>query len=203
MVVQDAFGCETEVVEVFLDVPEPLVIFVEARVEVLLGEAVQLNVQLNVPESQVQSVQWTPAEGLSCTDCLDPVASPLTSTNYQVEVILEGDCRSTDEVEVVVDGRPAIYAPNIFSPDGDGDNDYFFLFARDGSVKEIRSFLVFSRWGETVFSYTNFQPNNPAFGWNGNFRGEPMNPAVFAWYAEVEMPDGRIEIFKGDVTLVR
>jgi hypothetical protein len=30
-----------------------------------------------------------------------------------------------------------------------------------------------------------------------------MNPAVFAWFAEVEFKDGTVELFKGDVTLVR
>ncbi|MCB0679049.1 MAG: gliding motility-associated C-terminal domain-containing protein, partial [Saprospiraceae bacterium] len=108
-----------------------------------------------------------------------------------------------EEVEVTVDKRPAIYAPNIFSPNGDGENDLFLLFARPESVQEIRTFLVFSRWGETVCSYSHFQPNDPAYGWDGNYRGQAMNPAVFAWFAEVEMLDGRIEFFEGDVTLVR
>jgi hypothetical protein len=30
-----------------------------------------------------------------------------------------------------------------------------------------------------------------------------MNPAVFVYYAEIEYIDGRVELFKGDVTLVR
>ncbi len=38
---------------------------------------------------------------------------------------------------------------------------------------------------------------------NGIFRGKPSNAAVFVWYAEVVFIDGRVELFKGDVTLVR
>ena len=203
IIVQDALGCESEAVDAYIDIPDPLVIEIGAQVTILQGESQQLQVLLNVPEDQVQEVIWTPSLGLSCIDCLDPIASPLSTTIYQVEVILFGDCRTLDEVEIVVDERPAIYAPNIFSPDGDGDNDLFYLFARPGNIRNIKSFLVFSRWGETVFSYYNFQPNDPAFGWNGNFRGQPLNPAVFVWYAEVELIDGRIELFKGDVTIVR
>ena len=79
----------------------------------------------------------------------------------------------------------------------------FLVFAKPGSVEKVRSFLVFSRWGETVYEYYNFDPNDPAYGWDGFHRGEPMNPAVFAYFAEVEFIDGRVEFFEGDVTLVR
>ncbi|MCB0643393.1 MAG: gliding motility-associated C-terminal domain-containing protein, partial [Phaeodactylibacter sp.] len=203
VLVQDALGCESEVVSSFIDAPDPLVVNVEAQVEILQGEQIQLDVQLNVLEDEVQQIIWTPTEGLSCSDCLDPIASPLETTVYRVEVILEGDCRSADEVQVVVDERPDVYVPNIFSPNGDGQNDVFLIFARNGSVREIRQFLVFSRWGEVVYTYTHFQPNDPAYGWDGRFKDKAMDPAVFTWFAEVEMLDGRIELFKGDVTLVR
>jgi hypothetical protein len=34
-------------------------------------------------------------------------------------------------------------------------------------------------------------------------RGTAENPAVFVWYAELELADGTVEVFKGDVTLTR
>jgi len=40
-------------------------------------------------------------------------------------------------------------------------------------------------------------------GWDGKFRGEFMNPAVFVWYAEVRFNDGEVLLLKGDVTLMR
>ena len=70
-------------------------------------------------------------------------------------------------------------------------------------VKEIKSFLVFSRWGETIFQYYNFQPNNPVYGWNGKHRDELMNSAVFTWFAEVEFVDGLVKLFEGNVNLIR
>jgi len=93
--------------------------------------------------------------------------------------------------------------PNAFSPNGDGANDVFQIFAKPGTVKKIKSFLVFSRWGETVYQYFNFQPNNQDYGWDGMYRGQQMKPAVFAWFAEIEFTDGKTEVFEGDVTLVR
>jgi len=76
------------------------------------------------------------------------------------------------------------------------------IFSSD-DVLQVKSFLVFSRWGETVFEYYDFVPNNPAFGWDGKHRGEPLNPAVFAWFAVVEFVDGEEVLFEGDVSLVK
>ena len=63
--------------------------------------------------------------------------------------------------------------------------------------------MVLNRWGEAVFERSNFQPNDPTLGWNGKFRGKPMNPAVFTYFAEIEFSDGEIILYKGDVTLVK
>lgn len=67
----------------------------------------------------------------------------------------------------------------------------------------IRSLLLFNRWGETVYEGYNFPPNDPVYGWDGSFRGQVMNPAVFAYVAEVEFSDGVVELYYGDVTLAR
>jgi len=88
-------------------------------------------------------------------------------------------------------------------PNGDGVNDVFTIFAKPGTVARVRSFLVFSRWGEAVFEYYDFQPDDSSFGWAGMHRGQAMKPAVFVWFAEIEFTDGKTEVFEGDVTLVR
>jgi len=95
-----------------------------------------------------------------------------------------------------------IYVPNAFSPDGNGDNDIFYIFS-DASVEKIRSFLVFNRWGESVFEVYNSQPNDPRWGWDGSYRGEPVNAAVYVWFAEIEFKNGDVEIIKGDVVIMR
>jgi gliding motility-associated-like protein len=194
-------GANTETVEIVA--PNELDVNVEPVVELLLGESYQLQVLVNFPESEISNVEWTPTSGLSCTDCLDPIVTPLLTTTYNVEVTNVNGCLDNARVQFLVDRRPQVYIPNIFSPNGDGDNDIFMIFANTDGVKEIRSFLVFSRWGETVYEYYNFLPNDPAYGWNGNHRGEPMNPAVFAYFAEIEMIDGSVVLYEGDVTLVR
>ncbi|MCB0640013.1 MAG: gliding motility-associated C-terminal domain-containing protein, partial [Phaeodactylibacter sp.] len=202
LVIQDAMGEILESTEFIVPAPE-LAINLAAQASLLLGESTQLEVQLNLLPSQIDSIIWTPATGLSCTDCLNPIAMPTQTTEYTVTVIDIYGCEAEARVLVVVDPSPAIYIPNAFSPNGDGINDIFLIYARDGSVERIRKFQVFDRWGELVFEYENFDPNNPAYGWDGYFRGELMNPAVFAYYAIVDFINGQQMLYEGDITLVR
>jgi len=81
-------------------------------------------------------------------------------------------------------------------------NDGFRIYT-DKNVEKVKSFLVFDRWGELVYEYYDFDPDDPAGSWDGNFRSQPMNSAVFAYFAEIEFKDGKVELYKGDVTLVR
>jgi hypothetical protein len=54
-----------------------------------------------------------------------------------------------------------------------------------------------------LFQATDFQANDPAYGWNGRFRGKLQTPAVFVYFAEILLIDGRTLLYKGDVTLLR
>jgi len=40
-------------------------------------------------------------------------------------------------------------------------------------------------------------------GWDGIFKGQPMNEQVFVYYLVVEYTNGKDGIFKGDFTLLR
>ncbi|TVQ50746.1 MAG: gliding motility-associated C-terminal domain-containing protein, partial [Saprospirales bacterium] len=112
-------------------------------------------------------------------------------------------CMASDEMTVIIDHNRNIYIPNAFSPNGDGINDYFTVYADDRQVKSVRSLQVFSRYGDRVFHRGDFHPNIPELGWDGYFRGELMNPAVFVWTAEVEFVDGEVVILSGELSLVR
>ena len=67
----------------------------------------------------------------------------------------------------------------------------------------VRSFLVFNRWGEPVFEVYNAEPNDPQWGWDGTYRGQLVNAAVYVFVAEIEFADGDTVIYKGDVTIMR
>ena len=77
------------------------------------------------------------------------------------------------------------------------------IFADIKNIEAVKEFKVYDRWGEMVHEYYNFLPNDPAHGWDGNLQGKQLNSGVYVYYAEIEMSDGRIEFYKGDVFLKR
>ena len=169
-----------------------------------LGSSATLQAIVNVPFDSILSVAWTPPfDTTDCTTCLTQVVAPFVSTTYSVLVEALNGCTDEDKVTIIVDRRRHLYIPNVFSPNGDGENDFFGILAKAGTVRSIKSLQVYDRWGEAVYVNTNFAPNNPAIGWDGKLNGQPMAPAVFVWVVEVEFIDGVVEVFSGDVSLLR
>lgn len=201
IVVSDAGGClfttSATVVE-----RDSVLLEVTPDQSILYGETVQLYVRLpiNAPTNPV--ITWTPTNGLSCTDCFQPMAQPSRSTLYTVSITGDEGCVSTADIWVEVDNDNGVFVPSAFSPNDDGTNDVFMLYS-SGAVEEIEEFMVFDRWGELVCQHKNVPPNYPAYGWDGTFLGTPMNMGVFVYYIKVRYFDGKTEILKGDVTLMR
>jgi gliding motility-associated-like protein len=203
--VVDASGCETEssfTVEEPVEVTVEIAGNFEGNTNVIdLGDELILSIIATPPSNELDSIIWSTQGIDSCQTCPSITVTPTQQTTYTV-LVDEGGCTASDDLTVVVKKDRPVYVPNAFSPNDDGINDVFTIYAGK-SVSLIKSFLVFNRWGESVYQYFDFVPGFPAAGWNGKHRDEKMQPAVFTWFAEIEFTDGRVEIYKGDVTLVR
>ena len=204
--IKDNTGCEWET-SITLSTPLEVAVSLDAvglEAEVLpLGESVELNAVIPTPLSLLQSIAWTPEElATGCDLCTSVTVTPTETTAYSVTITDLNGCTATDALTIPVNRQRPVYVPNAFSPNDDGINDVLMVFAGK-SVVGIRSFLVFSRWGETIYQFYNFAPNDPAYGWDGTHRGKKLDPSVFTWFAEVEFIDGEVKIFEGDVVLVR
>ena len=208
--IQDANGCEFHKKLVVPQAPDPA-IHIEPLFDIVLGDSLQLQAQLlpGYSLALIDTVTWTPLDGLTFSGAdifslLRPFAKPFKPTEYTVTIISKDGCQASDRVLIRVDNEPRIYIPNAFSPwDEDASNDIVYIFADGDQVLQVKSFQIFDRWGTMVFRDVNFQPNDPKHGWNGYHHGKLMTPAVFVYYAEIELIDGRTLLFKGDITIVR
>ena len=166
-----------------------------------------IEVVSNPPFQDLDTVVWTSSgtfnDSLFCATCPTNEVALDYQTTFNI-MVAEGECSDEDQLTVFVNRDHLIYVPNAFSPNDidDPENELFKIYGSDNVVK-VKSFLVFNRWGETVYEYYNFSPTDPAIGWDGTHRGELMNPGVFAWTAEVEFEDDVIRFYKGDVSLLR
>lgn len=203
--VQDEFGCEVST-SVVLNQGTDIILDVGENAFIKLGDSVDLDpILVNVNPSDLASIQWTNGQFLNCDTCLvtSTMSTMATSNTFSLTVVDSLGCNATDELQVFVDRERNIYVPNAFSPDDDGNND--FLFVSGGKdIAVIESFSVFDRWGEPVFEKFSFQPNDPSCGWDGTYRNQQqLNAAVFVYMVEVRFIDGEVEVFTGDVVLLR
>lgn len=202
LVVQDVNGCEWAA-SVALLPPGEVLVELGDDISIRQGESVVLEALTNLAPGQVDTVFWSNLpDSAACPTCLEQMVSPSKTTVYRIHVIDTNGCSALDKITVWVNEEQPFYAPTAFSPNGDGANDRFLIYAGK-DVVQVKSLQIFDRWGNRVFHQQGFPPNDPQHGWDGVFEGSPMNPAVFVWRAELEFVDGETGVFTGDLTLVR
>lgn len=138
---------------------------------------------------------WTPTNGLSCTTCPDPVASPSTTTTYVVTGTDANGCSGTDSVKIIV--KPIcgeVMVPTIFSPNGDNHNDFECVIGN--CIVELE-FSIYNRWGERVF-FTDDQ----TICWDGTFKGKKVNSGTFVYKVYARIYDGSTFTENGNITVV-
>ncbi|MBL7797899.1 MAG: gliding motility-associated C-terminal domain-containing protein [Saprospiraceae bacterium] len=204
--VEDSLGCLFEFDFEMPALPEMIgELFSDTTLR--LGDSVLLHVELSpdLPPDAAVQIQWlNPIATLSpCDTCPELWVRPFASAYYTVRFTTASGCTSESRVLIQV-VRDSVYAPNALYSDAILDeNRYFTLFARPESIREIRLLRIFDRWGEAVFERAGFAPNDYPSGWDGRYRGQPVLPGVYVWYAEVEYHDGFVLRMQGDVTVVR
>ena len=178
-------------------------VYIGENQTVELGDMVYLQASVNIPFGSLTEVVWTPTDSATCLLCLNRSFTPAQTGTYAIQVTDNKGCVDEDSLLVQVVRQIRIFVPNVFSPNDDGLDDEFLVFAKPGQVQQIKSLMVFDRWGSPVFSRKNIAPNDPYQGWNGTYKADRLNPGVYVWIAEVEFIDGTVERFEGDVTLLR
>lgn len=193
----NGFGCEgsgTFTVNV-MEFPEELEA-TATKLEVFPGETSNLSINSH----ETYSYNWTPNQTLSNGNSSDPIARPLESTVYTVEVTdNESGCRSSDEILIKVKEsiceEPYIYVPNAFTPNEDGVNDV--LFVRGENIDEVYM-TIYDRWGEKVFETENLDK-----GWDGSFNGKTVSGDVYGYYLKIVCYGGLQYFKKGNITVLR
>ncbi|GAA3978233.1 gliding motility-associated C-terminal domain-containing protein [Mucilaginibacter dorajii] len=88
-----------------------------------------------------------------------------------------------------------IFVPNVFTPNGDGNNDLLQVF---GNTIQSLTLSIYDQWGELQFRTTN-----KSAGWDGTYKGHAQPVGVYVYYLTGLTTDGQPIKMKGTVTLLR
>ncbi|MFN4254798.1 MAG: gliding motility-associated C-terminal domain-containing protein [Saprospiraceae bacterium] len=199
----DRIGCISEdSINVFE--PDPiLVAFNPATIEIELGDSIELRPLIT--GAAVDSFIWAPIVGLSDPTILRPYAVNYETETFKLTVFDANGCMGMGQIRVEVDPNRNVYIPNVFHPgNSSGLNDRFNPLVGTG-VLQVNYMRIYDRWGALMYERDNFFPNNNDFseGWDGTYRGDRCNPGVYVYIIEVEFLDGRVLLYRGDVTVLR
>lgn len=117
------------------------------------------------------------------------VITLITSTQY--------NCIDTTYKTIIVEPDFAFYVPNVFSPNGDGINDFF---TGKGILIEDYEMRIFDRWGNMVFITKDLQE-----AWDGkaNYGSGVAQQDVYVYVINLTDFKRKKHEYKGIVTLVK
>ena len=207
----DPNGCFSQQ-NIRIDQPPQIRVYLGQDVELELGNSFEINATIDgfTPITKY-NWSWSPnatpvTQSDSCKNRCAQIIRPLVDGSYILLVEDTIGCFGSDTLNITIDRNRNVFFPNIFSPNVDGTNDFFEVYADPQSVEQITSLKVFDRWGNNVFSSPAFIPSASRLNgnrWNGYFRDIEANIGVYVYSCEIKFIDGVIIVYRGDVMLAR
>jgi len=108
-----------------------------------------------------------------------------------------GICTDTDEMDVIViPYEPlVIHVPNVFTPDGDGVNDEFYIEVENGATIDV---IIVNRWENPIMTISDF-----ATHWDGMVNGNEASEGTYFFKYSITGLDGTTQTGQGFVELIR
>lgn len=145
--------------------------------------------EVSIVASGGDSYVWsTGATGSSIT------VKPLETTTFCATLTTVYGCKSENCVEIVVKDESTLYVPNVFTPNGDGVNDIFYIPGYNLVSFDMK---IYNRWGQLLFETTD-----PQQGWDGSYKGVIV-PGVYVFILKAKGTDNSDYKKTGHITLLQ
>jgi gliding motility-associated-like protein len=151
------------------------------------------SIQLAASGVAITSWNWSPGFELSDSTIFDPFASPIDTTVYMLTVFDINGCIDTDTLIVNVVPVTDFFIPNLFSPNGDGSNDFWEIPKLPYYPNTLVT--IINREGMEVYRNANYDNT-----WDGKYDGKELPEATYYYYVKLATND---KVYKGAVTILR
>jgi gliding motility-associated-like protein len=139
------------------------------------------------------SYSWTPPYMIRYENTSTADVSPLVNTTYTVYAVGTDGCVGFDTVRVRVEKSDELVFYSAFTPNGDGENDFFFI----GNIAKYPDNVlkIYNRYGQVIFTSAGY--NND---WNGSYQGNQIPTGTYFYILDTGTDKGK---YKGTVTILR
>ena len=207
--VTDENNCTAQSDSILISQPEQLLVNLALdpnENEILYRDTILAIAIPSADEEAIVNTVWSPEEvlaGAAPGSILEQYISPLSNIEFTVMIEDTSGCVAFDTTSIKVSKDFPFYVPNAFAPQSSHSENALFRPFATHKVRNINSFRIFNRWGDMVHERINFQGDDDSAAWDGTFNGKALPSGVFVYFLEVEFIDGALEVFSGDVLLVR
>jgi len=135
---------------------------------------------------------WQPDYNLKYGSTSSPDVWPLITTTYTLYTEDSHKCFNFDSVRVEVIKGDKLFFYSAFTPNNDGDNDFFYI----GNVDKYpdNNLKIYNRYGKMIYSATNYLNT-----WDGTYLGNKIPTGTYFYI----FTDGVDKKYQGSVTLLR
>jgi gliding motility-associated-like protein len=108
----------------------------------------------------------------------------------------EYECVDSSSTDITVEFQYTFWTPNVFTPDNDNVNDYFFPVHKNVTQYRLQ---IFNRWGELIFDELGENPK-----WDGNYQdGKQCHQDSYVYLIKYQTDDTYWHDAEGVVNLIR
>ncbi|MFL5752050.1 MAG: gliding motility-associated C-terminal domain-containing protein [Bacteroidia bacterium] len=161
-----------------------------ADTTILQGQTISLHAS---PVNTSYSYWWGGAGSIKYQLTPAPDVFPGSTTTYTLSIVDNNGCISYDTVRVIVTPSEQLFFYNTFSPNGDGDNDTWFI----GNIEKFpkNRLDIYNRYGQLLF-----RKNGYAGEWDGKYFGTELPAGTYFYILDTNADAGK---YKGSVTIIR
>ncbi|MDF2451624.1 MAG: gliding motility-associated C-terminal protein [Bacteroidota bacterium] len=135
---------------------------------------------------------WQPDYKIKYPSSATPDVWPINTTVYTLYCTDQHGCGASDDVRVNVIHGEVLHFYSAFTPNNDGDNDFFYI----GNLEKYpdNNLKIYNRYGKMIYSATNYDNT-----WNGTHLGNILPTGTYFYI----LNDGKDKLYNGSVTILR
>lgn len=200
ILVQDANACLSIIDTIHLvTTTQP---FIDLGNDTIINKEATINLTIKSQNFEPTDFLWQSNQSINCITCPDLTIHPVQSDFYTLTAMDEKGCIARDTIFVDLISTPKIFIPNIFSPNGDGNNDIWRIEKSISATIQLKSMRIYDRWGNLVFQkqVTN---SIDAIQWDGIFNGQFVPDGIYLYQLIVANETKQMKVLTGDITVIR
>jgi gliding motility-associated-like protein len=192
VILTNTYGCKDSAY-VAINVYKKPEVFAGPDLKIETGDSIKIN--LAWAKGTDINIAWSPNAFIDNNQIINPLIYPNDDITYTLKASSNVGCGiASDAVTVKV--YKDVFVPTAFTPNGDGLNDVFRIYA--AATYKLKKLIISNRWGKQIYTATN-----PDFTWNGTWKKQAQPQDTYVYYLELEKQNGKKVTKKGTVLLIR